>query len=150
PVMSRLRWRLRYLRGVLDDARLFVTGRRDSELPPNRLRFVGAGDFRAVGDEMVKLLTIVGGLQPDDRVLDIGCGVGRVPLPLTRVLTATYDGFDVVKSAVRWCERNITPRPPSFRFHHANLYNSFYNRRGVSASRYRFPFDDASFDFAFA
>src|SRR6185369_7622628 len=85
-LMSRLRWKLRYLRGALEDLRLFVTGTRDRELPPMRLRFVGAGDFRAVGDEMVKLLTNVGEMQPGDRVLDIGCGVGRVALPLTRVL----------------------------------------------------------------
>jgi SAM-dependent methyltransferase len=148
--MSRLRWRLRYLRGALEDARLFLAGRGDRELPPNRLRFVGAGDFRAVGDEMVNLLTTIGGLRAEDRVLDVGCGVGRVALPLTRLLTSTYDGFDVVKSAVRWCQRNITPRHPNFRFHHANLYNSFYNRRGVPASQYRFPFADGAFDFAFA
>lgn len=148
--MSQWRWKLRWLRGALEDARLFVAGRRDRQLPPMRLRFVGAGDFRAVGDEMVNLLTSVGGLRADDRVFDIGCGVGRVALPLTRVLTSTYDGFDVVKPAVRWCERNITRRHPSFRFRHANLYNSFYNRRGVPASRYRFPYDDESFDFAFA
>ena len=148
--MSRLHWKLRWLHGALDDLQLFVTGKRDRDLPPMRLRFVGAGDFRAVGDEMVKLLTTVGGLQASDRVLDIGCGVGRVALPLTRVLTSTYDGFDVVKSAVRWCQRHITPRHPHFHFTHANLYNSFYRRRGVPASRYRFPYDDDSFDFAFA
>ena len=145
-----LRWRLRALRDVLADVLLLVTGKRDPELPPMRLRFVGAGDFRAVGEEMVKLLTTMGGLQPGDRVLDIGCGVGRVALPLTRVLTSTYDGFDVVKGAVRWCRRRITLRHPHFRFQHANLYNAFYNRRGVDAAHYRFPYDDASFDFAFA
>jgi len=143
--MSRL-----YLRGVLEDARRFLTGKREPELPPMRLRFVGAGDFRAVGDEMVKLLTTVGGLRADDRVLDIGCGVGRVALPLTRFLTSTYDGFDVVRSAIRWCQHHITARHPSFRFMHANLYNSFYRRRGVHASQYRFPYDEAAFDFAFA
>jgi len=148
--MSRLHWKLRYLRGALSDLRLFVTGKRDPKLPPLRLRFVGAGDFRAVGDEIVNLLTTVGGLLPNDRVLDIGCGVGRVALPLTKQLTSTYDGFDVVKSAVRWCQRNITPRYPNFRFRHANLYNAFYNRRGVDAAHFRFPYDDASFDFAFA
>jgi len=141
--MSRLHWKLRYLRGALSDLRLFVTGNRDPKLPPIRLRFVGAGDFRAVGDEIVNLLTTVGGLQPNDRVLDIGCGVGRVALPLTKQLTSTYDGFDVVKSAVRWCQRNITPRYPNFRFRHANLYNAFYNRRGVDAAHFRFPYDDA-------
>ena len=144
--MSRWRLQLQYLRGALAD----LTSARDPELPPMRLRFVGAGDFRAVGEEIVKLLTTVGGLQPSDRVLDIGCGVGRVALPLTRVLTSTYDGFDVVKSAVRWCQRNITMRHPNFRFTHANLYNAFYRRRGVDAAHYRFPYDDASFDFAFA
>ena len=115
-----------------------------------RLRFVGAGDFRAVGEEMVKLLTSVGGLQADDRVLYIGCGAGRVALPLTRLLTSTYEGFDVVKAAIRWCQRHITAHHPRFRFRHANLYNSFYNRRGVDAAHFRFPYDDASFDFAFA
>lgn len=144
--MSRWRLKLQYLRGALAD----LTGPRDPDLPPKRLRFVGAGDFRAVGDEMVNLLTTVGELRASDRVLDIGCGVGRVALPLTRVLTSTYDGFDVVRSAIRWCQRNITPSHPNFRFTHANLYNSFYRRRGVHASQYRFPYDESSFDFAFA
>jgi len=148
--MALWRWKRRWIRAALTDARLFVTRQADATLPPMRLRFVGAGDFRAVGDELVRLLVDVGGLQVLDRVLDIGCGAGRVALPLTRVLRSTYDGFDVVKSAVRWCRRNITPLHSNFRFTHANLYNSFYNRRGVDAAHYRFPYDDASFDFAFA
>ena len=42
------------------------------------------------------------GLKPEHRVLDIGCGVGRVALPLTRYLTSgTYDGFDIVKRWIR-------------------------------------------------
>jgi len=145
-----LRQKLQYLHSAYIDLRLFLTGKSDPELPPMRLRFVGAGDFRYVGDNLVNVLTTIGGLKPKDRVLDIGSGVGRVALPLTKVLTGTYDGFDVVRSGVRWCQRRITSRHPNFRFRHANLYNSFYNRRGVAASRYRFPYGEASFDFAFA
>src|SRR5437868_743353 len=124
---------MQYLRGAAIDLQRFVTGRRERGLPPMRMRFVGMGDFVRVGEELVGLLTNVGGLAPDDRVLDIGCGVGRVAIPLTRFLSeqATYDGFDVVRAAVRWCARNITH--PRFRFKHADLYNSFYNRRGVRA-----------------
>jgi SAM-dependent methyltransferase len=143
---------MQYLRGAAIDLQRFVTGSRERGFPPMRMRFVGMGDFVRVGEELVGLLTGVGGLGPDDRVLDIGCGVGRVAIPLTRFLSedATYDGFDVVRSAVRWCARNITPSHPRFRFRHANLYNSFYNRRGVRTADYRFPYADASFDFAFA
>lgn len=143
---------MQYLHSAYIDLRLFVTGKQERGLPPMRLRFVGMGDFRRLGDELVQLLTAVGGLRPDDRVLDIGCGVGRVAIPLTRVLspTARYEGFDVVRAAIRWCRRNITPQHPNFHFLHANLYNSFYNRKGATAARYRFPYDDASFDFAFA
>ncbi len=147
---TAVRQKIEYLRAAYIDLRLFATGKGDPELPPMRLRFVGMGDFRGVGESLVKLLIETGGLRPTDRVLDIGCGIGRVAIPLTKFLQSTYDGFDVVEAAVRWCRRRIGARHPNFRFQHANLYNSFYNRRGVPASRYRFPYADASFDFAFA
>jgi SAM-dependent methyltransferase len=141
----------RYIRASIIDLRLFLTGKRERDLPPLRLQDVGVGDFRWVGELLLNLLKHAGELKPSDRVLDIGCGVGRVAIPLTGYLTTgTYDGFDIVRPWVRWCRRNITPKHPNFRFTHANVYNSHYNRRGVPADRYRFPYADASFDFAFA
>lgn len=133
------------------DLRLWITGKADPELPPLRLRFVGVGDFRTVGDELKELLVRFG-LRPDHRVLDIGSGVGRVAIPLTRYLDSagTYDGFDVVRRAVAWCRRNITRRHPNFRFHHVKVRNTEYRGSGASASVFRFPFAGASFDFAFA
>lgn len=156
--LKRIRHRLRrtreWLRAAAADARQTVTRTRDRELPPMRLRFVGAGDFRAVGEELVQLLIDVGGLKPSDRVLDVGSGIGRVAIPLTRHLDAsagaTYDGFDIVRRGVDWCRRELTPRHPHFRFHLAAVRNPEYNPRGVPAAEYRFPFDDASFDLAFA
>ncbi|HJQ41339.1 MAG TPA: class I SAM-dependent methyltransferase [Thermoanaerobaculia bacterium] len=141
---------MKYLHAAYIDLRLWLTGKSEKGLPPLRLRDVGGGDFKRIGEELAALL-IRHGLKPEHRVLDIGCGVGRVALPLTRHLTTgTYDGFDIVKRWIRWCRRHITPAHPNFRFTHADVYNSHYNRRGVPASRYRFPFDDASFDFVFA
>lgn len=133
------------------DLRLWLTGKSDSELPPLRLRFVGMGDFRVVGDELRELLVRFG-LEPSDRVLDIGSGVGRVAIPLTKYLDGAgrYDGFDVVWRGVVWCQRHITPRYPNFRFHHVKVRNSEYRENGISATDFCFPFADATFDFAFA
>jgi SAM-dependent methyltransferase len=142
----------RWIHATYIDLRLFVTGKTDPELPPMRLRFVGAGDFRAVGNEMAGLLISPGGLKPSDRVLDVGCGIGRIALPLTRFLdaSATYDGFDIVRRGVEWCTKNITPRHPNFGFRLVEVRNPEYRRQGAAASSFRFPFGDAAFDFALA
>ena len=137
---------------LLGDACDRVTGRRDALTPPRRLQFVGGGDFRAVGQHFLHLFREVGDLRPDERVLDVGCGVGRIAAALTGYLStkARYEGFDVVPEAIRWCQRAITSRHPNFRFQLADLYNKAYNPRGrQSASSFTFPYGDGEFDFAF-
>ena len=53
-----------------------------------------------------------------------------------------------MRPGTEWCQQAITPRYPNFHFHAADLYNRHYNPTGrVSASEYRFPFGDRSFDF---
>ena len=63
--------------GVLKD---FVNRAVHGELhlPPWWLRDVGGGDFKAAGQEFLRLFIELAGLQPDERVLDIGCGSGRI------------------------------------------------------------------------
>jgi SAM-dependent methyltransferase len=150
-LVQRLTHLQRYLRDVAIDTSLFVSGRRDPELPPHRYRQIGPGDFRERGRQLAALL-VKNGLQPDHRVLDIGCGIGRVALGLTNVLSrqGSYDGFDVDARAVKWCRNNLSPRYPNFRFTHANVATARHKRNDVAAAEYRFPYDDASFDFAFA
>src|SRR5215212_241626 len=45
--------------------------------------FVGDGNYRAIGTEYLGHYVRIGGLKPTDRVLDIGCGIGRMAVPLT-------------------------------------------------------------------
>jgi SAM-dependent methyltransferase len=138
---------VRYARAAYIDLRLFLTGKTDYDLPPLRLRFVGAGDFRAVGDHLLNLTITRGGLARDSRILDIGCGSGRLAIPLTRYLTAgQYEGFDVVAPAIRWCRRRISSAHPNFCFTHVRLRNTDYSFLGRSASRFTFPYDDSTFD----
>ena len=143
------RWR--DVRDNAADLFLFLTGKRERDLPPLRYRRVGRGDFRQMGELLAALLA-EHGLQRNDHVLDIGCGVGRVALALTRFLSpsAGYTGFDADARAIRWCRENITPRHPNFRFIHAHVAASRQPGQSGRAADYRFPLDDASVDFAFA
>jgi SAM-dependent methyltransferase len=114
---------------------------------------VGTGDFEAIGRGIVVELQVSCGLRPDHHVLDIGCGVGRVAIPLTQYLSAEgrYEGFDPVAKAVRHCQERITPSYPSFRFQAADLYNKRYNPRGRCRDHeYRFPYADGTFDVVLA
>ena len=124
------------------------------EMYPRRGLFsVGGGDTRAIGKGVLEELKVTGGLKPDHRVLDVGCGIGRIAIPLTQYLSAagSYEGFDPVSKAIAHCRERITPSYPNFRFQRADLYNRRYNPRGRHKDfEYRFPFDDASFDLVFA
>jgi len=121
-------------------------------LPPEKLRYPRGLDFVTGGEAVFDQLVGFGGLKPEDRVLDAGCGIGRVARHLVDYLTGSYEGFDIVPPAVEWCQDEITPRHPNFRFQvaKANIRNGKYNPNGaVSAAQYRWPYEDTSFDFVF-
>jgi len=130
------------------------SGRADPLVPPSRLMFVGGGrkDFRALGDKWVQTFIRLAELRPRETVLDVGCGVGRMAVALSRYLSAEaqYDGFDIVPAGIEWCQREITSRFPQFRFQLVDLYNKEYNPAGtLRASEFRFPYADRLFDFVF-
>jgi SAM-dependent methyltransferase len=120
----------------------------DRLVPPRRMDFVGHSDFVATGDEFLGHFIELAQLSPDERVLDVGCGIGRMARPLTRHLSprGSYDGFDVNREGIAWCERRYAPHP-NFRFRAVDLYNRRYNPEGAEpADAFRFPYDDATFD----
>jgi len=114
--------------------------------------FVGDGDFTKTGKEFLRYFIDLAGLKPHERVLDVGCGIGRMAVPLVGYLDkrGTYEGFDIVRKGIDWCKRNITSRYPNFSFRLADIYNKNYNPEGnLKASEYKFPYPDESFDFTF-
>lgn len=131
----------------------WLWGRGQRLVPPKRLRFVGPGDYEQIGADFLRHFVELGGLKEDDRVLDVGCGVGRMAGPLTKFLSesGSYDGFDIVPAGIRWCRKKMGRRHANFRFELADVHNEFYHPEGRSkASEYRFPYEDGVFDFAFA
>jgi SAM-dependent methyltransferase len=132
----------------------FAPWRRDSLLPPAHLRIYYYGTWKphafARACQTVRTELDLAGLRPEHRVLDIGSGIGNLAVGLIGYLTGSYDGIDVHREAVAWCNRAITPHHPTFRFHHADLANSAYNPgERPPAAAYSFPFPNHSFDVIF-
>ena len=147
----------RFIASLVDVADMLadaLPGRRGEPFPP-RSTFAavgGARDFRRAGREFLGYFRDLCGLRPDERVLEVGCGIGRMALPLTKYLSpaGSYDGFDVASDGVEWCRQHVTPRYPNFRFQVADVYNGVYNPAGRTQPReYRFPHEDESFDLVF-
>jgi SAM-dependent methyltransferase len=121
---------------------------------PRRLlsRPLPGSKHRRVGEIYLPLFIEIGGLTRDQAVLEPGCGTGRMAEPLTGYLAGagTYDGFDVVSKAVRWCTDHISANHPNFRFQHVDVFNRAYNPKGrLDPTRFSFPYADEAFDFVF-
>ena len=56
-----------------------------------------------MGRRFLEQFVALGGLKPDHHVLDVGCGIGRMALPLTTFLSAggEYREFDPVGKGSR-------------------------------------------------
>ena len=122
-------------------------------VPPVERMFEGPQsleEYRSNGEEFLKIYQELCGLRPDEKMLDVGSGIGRKTLPLTQYFNerAIYEGIDIKKSGVDWCRERITSRFGNFHFQHIDVHNKHYNPEGrYQPSEYRFPFVDESFDF---
>ncbi|HVF42376.1 MAG TPA: class I SAM-dependent methyltransferase [Pyrinomonadaceae bacterium] len=64
------------------------------------------GEFEAVG--LLELETLkYFGLREDDYVVDVGCGSGRLALPLSQYLKGRYLGIDIVPDLVDYARRTV-------------------------------------------
>ena len=149
PVVRRISRRIFYLPVDLYET---LSGKRGSMIPPRGRIFIGSGDFIRTGGSIRDQLVELAGLQPHNRVLDVGCGIGRVAVPLTSYLDnqGSYEGIDIVKSAITWCRKKISSPHPRFRFTHIDLRNDLYNLRTDSEAKdFIFPYGDSDFDLVF-
>ena len=121
-------------------------------IPPRSLMMVDTGKWEQVGREFKDIFIRYGKLQPIHRFLDVGCGAGRMALPLTEYLIegGEYWGFDNRYNCIAWCESHINKKNNNFHFIHSDIRNKKYNSNGkIEAKDYKFPFSDDYFDFVF-
>lgn len=127
-------------------------------LPARRLRYCGPefqddAYYLASAIREADRLVDVFGLGSESRLLDVGCGVGRLATGILRRVgeLRAYVGVDVSKEAVRWCRRHIARRHPRFRFLHLDVQNLRYNPDGIAVAHdFRLPFEDEAFDLVYA
>lgn len=92
---------------------------------------------------------IAGGLPATARILDLGCGYGRIAMELARQLGSgpQYVGLDPNAESIDWARRHISTRYPNFSFAVIDVRNGPYNPDGVLSGRdLRFPIGDGSLD----
>jgi SAM-dependent methyltransferase len=91
------------------------------------------------------------GCTTESRVLDIGCGQGRLAIGLARrVGPVHYLGLDIHRPSIEWCRRHIERHHPTFRFQALDVHNERYNPGGTPIrSGFRFDLPDSSIDIAY-
>jgi ubiquinone/menaquinone biosynthesis C-methylase UbiE len=106
----------------------------DYDLPVRLARLTGCPPeaFESYGDLQFKVLQNHLDIQSHDFVLEIGCAVGRLAIPVSRIVRPPggYLGIDIIRDSIDWCSKNITGRFPHFRFHFENVASQIHNPAG--------------------
>ena len=145
------------LRAVRRLQRSRAVSHGDLLLPPPSIRLGGAHfrqdrAFVESGRADVRKLRSAFGLDASSSILDLGCGVGRLPIGLLAELgePADYVGADVDETSVEWCRRHVEAHHPGARFVLLDVANARYNRRGRPIGEgFRLPWEDGRFDVIF-
>jgi SAM-dependent methyltransferase len=93
--------KLRYLYYLPIDTIDYLLGKRDELTPPRILKLAGDGDFKEKGREVFRNFVDLCDITSNDLVLDVGCGIGRMAVPLTSYLTTgKYEGLDIIPQEI--------------------------------------------------
>jgi len=130
----------------------------DEALPPvafmNTIGSHNRDHYVAVAASLFDELVKRGQLSEESAVVDIGCGCGRLAVPLCRFLTrGRYWGIDVWPDGIAWCDANIAATNARASFHCLTAADNYYfnAERSFQDNRFLLPFlEDGSIDLCFS
>jgi SAM-dependent methyltransferase len=101
--------------------------------------------FFAIGEAWSQMVAYY--LPPNARVVDIGCGCGKLARFFYLIPGLTYVGIDLFAPSIRWCNKVFAPYADRFQFIHFDGHSEVYNPTGkVKSSEYVMPLSDGEVD----
>ena len=149
PIFVRRILKFPYLFSL--DVKHYLSNGFHSGIPAPSKSRMEAGSYKAIGQEFFEYFKTYTKVGPDDKVLDVGCGYGRLSLPFRSYLSSTgeYHGFEIIDDRIEWATKNISSSHPNFYFKLVDVKNFIYSKNGVEAANFKFPYDDNFFDLVF-
>ena len=105
------------------------------QIPIDLMLLTGGGPdtFDAISSAHINNIQQWVGLDADHTVLEIGCGIGRDAIPLTKILrNGRYVGIDIIKRSIDWCSENISTNNKNFQFYHFDVKDQLHNSGGIA------------------
>jgi SAM-dependent methyltransferase len=137
--------------GLSKDVKLDTYRFHEFDIPIELLNMTGGGveTFDAIADAHISNLKKFIGISPGHSILEIGCGIGRDAIPLTKLLSKNgkYLGVDIIKRSIDFCNKNIKARYKNFNFIHYDVADQLHNPNGtIKTVDIKLPMPDQSID----
>jgi SAM-dependent methyltransferase len=125
-----------------------ATGAARLPLPPLEMRqLVGPVDPALFDNPSAGLVYPDLPASAYERVLDFGCGCGRIARQLIqqRPRPQRYLGIDLHRGMIEWCRANLAPAAAGFEFVHHDVFQPSFNPGAEKPPTLPFPAEDQAF-----